>query len=86
MRLYGCLLISRNIPEGMKVNGFFFMQMIDTITWMHWTAFTMAVVFFLVLDLGVFQWKAHAVSFKETLIWTSLWFSVRRPPYTDIHM
>jgi tellurite resistance protein TerC len=50
--------------------------MIATITWMHWTAFTLAVVFFLALDLGVFHRKAHSVKFKEALIWTGIWFTM----------
>ena len=50
--------------------------MIVTITWMHWTAFTLAVVFFLALDLGVFHRKAHSVKFKEALIWTGIWFTM----------
>jgi tellurite resistance protein TerC len=50
--------------------------MIATITWMHWTAFTLAVVFFLALDLGVFHRKAHSVKFKEALIWTGIWFAM----------
>ncbi len=36
----------------------------------------MAVLFFLALDLGVFHRKAHAVGFKEALMWTGIWFSV----------
>jgi len=50
--------------------------MIATITWMHWTAFTLAVVFFLALDLGVFHRKAHSVKFKEALIWMGVWFTM----------
>ncbi len=50
--------------------------MIATITWMHWTAFTLAVIFFLALDLGVFHRKAHSVKFKEALIWTGIWFTM----------
>jgi tellurite resistance protein TerC len=60
----------------MKVNGLFYMQMIDTITWMHWTGFVTAVIFFLALDLGVFHRKSHAVGFREALMWTGIWFSV----------
>ena len=50
--------------------------MIATITWVHWTAFTLAVIFFLALDLGVFHRKAHSVKFKEALIWTGIWFAM----------
>ena len=51
-------------------------HMIVTITWMHWTAFILAVLFFLALDLGVFHRKAHSIGIKEALIWTGIWFSV----------
>ncbi len=51
-------------------------KMIATITWMHWTAFTLAVVFFLALDLGVFHRKAHSVKFKEALLWTGICFTM----------
>jgi tellurite resistance protein TerC len=50
--------------------------MIVTITWVHWTAFILAVLFFLALDLGVFHRKAHSIGFREALIWTGIWFSV----------
>ncbi len=52
------------------------MQIIVTITWVHWTAFILAILFFLALDLGVFHRKAHVVGFKEALMWTAIWFSV----------
>lgn len=50
--------------------------MIADITWVHWTAFILAVILFLAMDLGVFHRKAHAVKFKEALLWTALWFSL----------
>jgi len=50
--------------------------MIVTITWMHWTAFILAVFFFLALDLGVFHRNAHSVRFKEALMWTGIWFAM----------
>ena len=52
------------------------MPMIVTITWMHWTAFVLAIIFFLALDLGVFHRKAHSVKFKEALLWTGIWFTM----------
>jgi len=52
------------------------MPMIVTITWMHWAAFVLAVIFFLALDLGVFHRKAHSVKFKEALMWTGIWFTM----------
>lgn len=50
--------------------------MIAEITWVHWTAFILAVILFLAMDLGLFHRKAHAVKFKEALLWTALWFSL----------
>jgi tellurite resistance protein TerC len=46
------------------------------ITWLHWTAFLGAILFFLALDLGVFHRKAHAVRFREALAWTTVWFTM----------
>lgn len=48
--------------------------MIAEITWMHWSTFVLAVIFFLALDLGIFHRKAHTVKFKEALLWTGIWF------------
>jgi tellurite resistance protein TerC len=44
------------------------------ITGWDWTIFVTAIVLFLLLDLGVFHRKAHVVSFKEALGWSTLWF------------
>ena len=41
--------------------------------WWFYAAFTGLVVAFLVLDLGVFHQKAHAVGFREALAWTAVW-------------
>ena len=41
-----------------------------------WLIFTLAVLFFLSLDLGVFHRKAHTVGFKEALAWTAVWFAM----------
>ncbi len=38
-----------------------------------WIAFSVFVLVMLALDLGVFHRKAHAVSLKESLIWTAVW-------------
>lgn len=46
------------------------------ITLIHWVGFVLAVLIFLALDLGVFHRKAHVVSFKEALAWTSVWASL----------
>jgi tellurite resistance protein TerC len=45
-----------------------------TITGWDYTIFVVAVVGFLLLDLGVFHRKAHEVKFKEALGWSTLWF------------
>src|SRR5262245_47129133 len=46
------------------------------ITGWHWFGFIACVVVFLALDLGVFHRRAHVVSFKEALLWTTTWFSI----------
>ncbi|MDA0713288.1 MAG: TerC/Alx family metal homeostasis membrane protein [bacterium] len=40
-----------------------------------WLAFVVIVTSLLVLDLGVFNRKAHVVKFKEAVIWTGIWIS-----------
>lgn len=47
-----------------------------TLAWWHWGLFLAAVLVFLALDLGVFHRKAHAVSFREALGWTTFWFAL----------
>jgi TerC family integral membrane protein len=41
-----------------------------------WAAFMVFILFLLVLDLGVFHRKAHAVTLKEALIMSGLWIGV----------
>jgi tellurite resistance protein TerC len=41
--------------------------------WWFYAAFTGFVVAFLVLDLGVFHRKAHAIGFREASAWTVIW-------------
>jgi tellurite resistance protein TerC len=41
--------------------------------WWIYLAFTGLVMLLLVIDLGVFHRKAHAVSFREASIWTVVW-------------
>jgi len=41
--------------------------------WWLYLAFTGLVMLLLVVDLGVFHRKAHAVSFREATIWTVVW-------------
>jgi len=44
------------------------------ITPWHWVGFIACVFVFLALDLGVFHRHAHKVSFREALLWTTVWF------------
>ena len=44
--------------------------------WIFWAAFLIFVFAMLVLDLGVFNRKAHAVQFKEALTWTAVWIAL----------
>lgn len=41
-----------------------------------WILFSVAILFFLALDLGVFNREAHVIKTKEAAIWTSLWVSI----------
>lgn len=41
-----------------------------------WIGFLLLVTIFLVIDLGVFNKKQHAVSVKEALIWTGIWITL----------
>ena len=47
-----------------------------TITPLHWVVFIICIVIFLALDLGVFHRRDHVIQFKESLIWTCVWFVV----------
>ncbi|OGS19893.1 MAG: tellurium resistance protein TerC [Elusimicrobia bacterium RIFOXYA2_FULL_39_19] len=38
-----------------------------------WTVFNVFILFLLMLDLGVFHKKNHAVSIKESLVWSIIW-------------
>src|SRR6266404_1691379 len=44
------------------------------ITGWYWAGFVGFVLIFLALDLGVFHRRAHVISFKEALIWSTIWF------------
>jgi tellurite resistance protein TerC len=46
------------------------------ITPWHWAGFIVCVLIFLAFDLGVFNRKAHIVSFREALGWTGIWFAL----------
>jgi tellurite resistance protein TerC len=41
-----------------------------------WVGFFTFIAFMLALDLGVFNRKAHTITFKEASIWTCLWVSL----------
>lgn len=41
-----------------------------------WLSFALVIGVMFVLDLGVFNRKSHAISFKEALAWTIAWVSV----------
>ena len=41
-----------------------------------WGAFIVLIIFFLALDLGVFNRHAHVIRTKEASLWTILWVSV----------
>ncbi len=41
-----------------------------------WTAFLAVVFCLLAFDLGVFQRKAHAISVREALFWSTVWVSL----------
>jgi tellurite resistance protein TerC len=45
-------------------------------TSMLWLFFNLFIIIMLILDLGVFHRKAHAISVKEALIWTGVWMSL----------
>jgi tellurite resistance protein TerC len=51
------------------------LALVEITAW-HWVGFIIGVVALLALDLGVFNRRAHVVSFKEALAWTAVWFSL----------
>ncbi len=44
--------------------------------WIFWLAFLGFVALMLVLDLGVFNRRAHVVRFKEAILWTGIWVAL----------
>ena len=44
--------------------------------WWFYLGFTLFVLLMLALDLGVFNRKAHVISFKEATIWSVVWVSL----------
>jgi len=51
------------------------LALVEITAW-HWVGFIVGVLALLALDLGVFNRRAHTVSFKEALAWTVVWFSL----------
>jgi tellurite resistance protein TerC len=51
------------------------LALVEISVW-HWVGFISCVLIFLALDLGLFHRRAHAISFKEALVWTLVWFSM----------
>ena len=43
---------------------------------LFWIAFNAFVIIMLVLDLGVFHRRAHAVKFREALLWSAAWVTL----------
>jgi tellurite resistance protein TerC len=39
-------------------------------------AFSIGILFMLIIDLGVFNKKSHVISSKEAIIWSSIWISL----------
>ena len=46
-----------------------------TSAWL-WIGFTLFILAMLALDLGVFHRRAHAVSFKQALVWSAVWITL----------
>jgi tellurite resistance protein TerC len=44
--------------------------------WWFYAGFTIFVLLMLALDLGIFNRKAHAVSFREAAIWSAVWITL----------
>jgi tellurite resistance protein TerC len=51
------------------------LALVEITPW-HWVGFVSCVLVFLALDLGLFHRHAHAVKFREALLWTTVWFSL----------
>ncbi len=52
------------------------MELVSIGTPALWVGFTALIVGLLALDLGVFHRDAHAVGFREALIWTAVWIGL----------
>src|ERR1035437_2084099 len=51
------------------------LALVEITPW-YWVGFIVCVLIFLALDLGVFHRHAHAVKFKEALVWSLVWFAL----------
>ena len=52
------------------------MLAIIAITPWHWIGFVACILVFLALDLGIFHRSDRAVSFREALAWSAVWFTI----------
>ena len=43
---------------------------------LFWVLFNLFVIVMLVLDLGVFNRRAHSISFREALAWSAMWITL----------
>ncbi len=46
------------------------------ITPWHWAGFVLCVLFFLALDLGLFNRHSRTIKFREAAAWSALWFAL----------
>jgi len=46
------------------------------ITPWHWAGFILCILFFLALDLGLFNRRPRTVKFREAAAWTTVWFAL----------
>ena len=44
--------------------------------WLPWAGFAVFILFMLSLDLGLFNRKAHSVTYREASIWSAVWVSL----------
>jgi tellurite resistance protein TerC len=51
------------------------LALVEITPW-HWAGFILCVVFFIALDLGIFHRGSHAITFKQALAWSALWFAL----------
>src|SRR5215212_7605207 len=49
------------------------LALVEVTGWV-WIGFIVCVIIFLALALGVFHRHAHTVTFREALLWTTVWF------------